>query len=153
MPEPLTTQIQTALRKAGITLHVWTPEQARHAVGHLSAEAQHKLDSLYEQQLKAQISGGLPDGHVYEMGLPDRTWLATGISHTLVRMTAEVVEAALRSLEGKHRMQALSGLAAAMRRPAAIFRLDEQTARQSVLVCIDRPDFPLMLKVVLGWII
>ena len=147
MTTNLTLQIRTALRKAGITLHIWTPEQADQAIGKLSPDAMHKVESLYERQLMAQLSGGLPMDHQYDLGYPSHTWLAAGILHAPLRIEARVLQEAIDKLEGKHRQRALSGLAAELRSPLAIFRLDEHDDRQSVLVCIDKPEYPLMLKV------
>ena len=147
MSDNLVLQIKDALQKAGITLHIWSPEQANRAVELYSIDEQVRLEARLRQQLGLQTKGRLPKGHVYNLGSPDRSWLTAGISNVPIRLKAETVEELLQRHDNRRVTDCLNGLIEAMRNPAAIFRLEEQQGQHSVLVCLDRPENPLMLKV------
>ena len=62
MSDNLVLQIKDALQKAGITLHIWSPEQANRAVGLYSIDEQIRLEARLRQQLGLQTKGRLPKG-------------------------------------------------------------------------------------------
>ena len=146
MAELLTEKLQAAMQKAGIDIHFWTEEQAAQALGFLSSGQNKQAGARFDRQLLAQLNGQLPDGHIYQMGLPCPKWLQSGVPNVPVEMQSVKLQPLLDTLESPKNRKQLLGLTESLAHPVAIFHHDERSSQQSLLMAFYHQEKPMMLN-------
>ena len=90
----------------------------------------------FNEELDRQISGELPEGHIYRLGRPSEALLSAGIPDLPIELSAERLKAkASVEYEGKHpfALESIRNLPDALSRPIAVFDARKKNGGKVVL--------------------
>jgi len=96
-----------------------------------------EVNDRFNRELQQQIDGSLPEGHVYEMGMPSKYLRSTGIENLPIRLSAKVLNIKSNLHRHKYSLATVKNLVKAIQQPWAIFAYGEQTKAQNLIIGIE----------------
>ena len=112
----------------------------KNAVSELSvAEAGevYELNDRFNNELNRQIAGDLPQGHVYDMGMPSEYLLSTGIARLPIRLSAKILNTKSNLERHAYDLETLRNLVYAIQKPWAIFSYGDRSKAQNMIIGIE----------------
>ena len=96
-----------------------------------------EVNDRFNQELQQQIDGSLPEGHVYEMGMPSKYLRSTGIENLPIRLSAKVLNIKSNLDRHKYSLATVKNLVKAIQQPWAIFAYGEKNKAQNLIIGIE----------------
>ncbi|WP_407403823.1 LPD1 domain-containing protein [Sodaliphilus sp.] len=132
-----TEAIITALgENAGLDVVMETQEAGRAAAG-MSGEMM-DVSEKFDNELQQQIDGTLPQGHIYEMGMPSDKLLACGIPNLPIQMNAARLKEKSSEFGHDFELSEIKGLVEAINNPVAVFDYGKNNAARNIIVNIQK---------------
>lgn len=96
-----------------------------------------EVNDRFNRELQQQIDGSLPEGHVYEMGMPSKYLRSTGIENLPIRLSAKVLNIKSNLDRHKYSLATVKNLVKAIQQPWAIFAYGEKNKAQNLIIGIE----------------
>lgn len=108
--------------------------EAEYAAEHTNVD---EVNGRFNNELSQQIDGTLPEGHVYEMGMPSKYLRSTGIENLPIRLSAKILN--LKSNLDRHTysLETVKNLVKAIQKPWAIFAYGDKAKSQNLIIGIE----------------
>lgn len=97
----------------------------------------YELNDRFNNELNRQIAGDLPQGHVYDMGMPSEYLLSTGIARLPIRLSAKILNAKSNLERHAYDLETLKNLVYAIQKPWAIFSYGDRSKAQNMIIGIE----------------
>lgn len=97
----------------------------------------YELNDRFNNELNRQIAGDLPQGHVYDMGIPSEYLLSTGIAKLPIRLSAKILNAKSNLERHAYKLETLRNLVYAIQKPWAIFSYGDRSMAQNMIIGIE----------------
>lgn len=97
----------------------------------------YELNDRFNNELNRQIAGDLPQGHVYDMGMPSEYLLSTGIARLPIRLSAKILNAKSNLERHAYNLETLRNLVYAIQKPWAIFSYGDRSKAQNMIIGIE----------------
>lgn len=97
----------------------------------------YELNDRFNNELNRQIAGDLPQGHVYDMGMPSEYLLSTGIARLPIRLSAKILNAKSNLERHAYDLGTLRDLVYAIQKPWAIFSYGDRSKAQNMIIGIE----------------
>lgn len=97
----------------------------------------YELNDRFNNELNRQIAGDLPQGHVYDMGMPSEYLLSTGIARLPIRLSAKILNAKSNLERHAYDLETLRNLVYAIQKPWAIFSYGDRSKAQNMIIGIE----------------
>ena len=97
----------------------------------------YELNDRFNNELNRQIAGDLPQGHVYDMGMPSEYLLSTGIAKLPIRLSAKILNAKSNLERHAYKLETLRNLVYAIQKPWAIFSYGDRSMAQNMIIGIE----------------
>lgn len=97
----------------------------------------YELNDRFNNELNRQIAGDLPQGHVYDMGMPSEYLLSTGIAKLPIRLSAKILNAKSNLERHAYKLETLRNLVYAIQKPWAIFSYGDRSKAQNMIIGIE----------------
>lgn len=97
----------------------------------------YELNERFNRELQQQIDGTLEAGHVYEMGMPSKELLSTGIARLPIRLSASILNIKSNLDRHAYDLSSIRNLVNAIQKPWAIFSYGDQMKAQNLIVGIE----------------
>lgn len=97
----------------------------------------YELNDRFNNELNRQIAGDLPQGHVYDMGMPSEYLLSTGIAKLPIRLSAKILNAKSNLERHAYDLETLRNLVYAIQKPWAIFSYGDRSKAQNMIIGIE----------------
>ena len=91
----------------------------------------------FNEDLQKQIDGTLPDGHVYNLGLPGNVLLGTGFPNVPIEMSASHLAEKANTAHHPFDIDEMKDLVRALQKPVAVFGYGDAGKAQNVIVEIE----------------
>lgn len=103
------------------------------------------INARFNEELKEQIEGTLPQGHIYSLGQPGKILRSTGIPNLPIEMSAN--RANLKSNQENHSfsLEVLEDLPKMLQHPIAIFSYGDKGKAQNVIVEVEHQGQNLLV--------
>ncbi len=91
----------------------------------------------FNQELELQINGELPKGHIYNMGMPSKILLSTGVPNLPIQMSATRLK--VKSSEYGHdfNLEEVKNLVEELQHPMAIFSYGDKNKAQNLILGLE----------------
>ena len=103
--------------------------------------ARHDIEEVnrkFNEQLEQQINGTLPEGHIYQLGMPSDILLSTGIPNLPVELSSTRLAEKAGQRNHELTISDVAGLPEAMQNPIAVFSYGNKGKAQNIIVEIER---------------
>lgn len=97
----------------------------------------YELNDRFNNELNRQIAGDLPQGHVYDMGMPSEYLLSTGIARLPIRLSAKILNTKSNLERHAYDLETLRNLVYAIQKPWAIFSYGDRSKAQNMIIGIE----------------
>lgn len=97
----------------------------------------YELNDRFNNELNRQIAGDLPQGHVYDMGMPSEYLLSTGIARLPIRLSAKILNVKSNLERHAYNLETLRNLVYAIQKPWAIFSYGDRSKAQNMIIGIE----------------
>lgn len=97
----------------------------------------YELNERFNRELEMQIDGTLPAGHVYNMGMPSKELLSTGIARLPIRLSASVLNVKSNLERHAYDLSSVRNLVNAIQKPWAIFSYGDKGKAQNLIIGIE----------------
>lgn len=97
----------------------------------------YELNDRFNNELNRQIAGDLPQGHVYDMGMPSEYLLSTGIARLPIRLSAKILNVKSNLERHAYDLETLRNLVYAIQKPWAIFSYGDRSKAQNMIIGIE----------------
>lgn len=97
----------------------------------------YELNERFNRELEMQIDGTLPPGHVYNMGMPSKELLSTGIARLPIRLSASVLNVKSNLERHAYDLSSVRNLVNAIQNPWAIFSYGDKGKAQNLIIGIE----------------
>ncbi len=104
-------------------------ERAR--VQMMSAET---ANERFNDELEKQIEGTLPEGHIYQMGMPSDILLSTGFPNVPIELSSTRLLEKSKQRGHEYELKDMTGLVSAIQNPVAVFSYGDKEKSQNVIV-------------------
>lgn len=104
-------------------------ERAR--VQMMSAET---ANERFNDELEKQIEGTLPEGHIYNMGMPSDILLSTGFPNVPIELSSTRLLEKSKQRGHEYELKDMTGLVSAIQNPVAVFSYGDKEKSQNVIV-------------------
>lgn len=118
-----------------ITDHVRFRNMAEAKEALLSPE---EVNTRFNDELRQQIDGKLPKGHVYRLGRPGNALLSAGIPDLPIELSATRLAEKAAQRNHEFALSDVSGLPEALRTPIAIFAYGDKNKAQNIIVELEK---------------
>lgn len=99
-----------------------------------------EIADKFNAELQQQIDGTLPDGHVYQLGVPGAVLASTGIPNLPITLQASVLNVKANDPLHPFALEEIRDLVPAIQRPWAIFKYGDSGKAQNLIVGIAKED-------------
>ena len=108
-------------------------------------ETSDAINARFNEELKEQIEGTLPQDHIYTLGLPGKILRSTGIPNLPIEMSAS--RANLKSNQENHpfSLEVLEDLPKMLQHPIAVFSYGDKRKAQNVIVEVEHQGQNLLV--------
>ncbi len=96
-----------------------------------------ETNEKFNKELQQQIDGTLPEGHVYDMGMPSKYLLSTGIEKLPIKLSAKVLNVKSNLERHSYNLESVKDLVNAIQKPWAIFSYGDKAKAQNLIVGIE----------------
>lgn len=96
-----------------------------------------ETNEKFNEELQQQIDGTLPEGHVYDMGMPSKYLLSTGIEKLPIKLSAKVLNVKSNLERHSYNLESVRDLVNAIQKPWAIFSYGDKAKAQNLIVGIE----------------
>ena len=97
-----------------------------------------EVNRRFNEQLEQQINGTLPEGHIYQLGMPSDILLSTGIPNLPVELSSTRLAEKAGQRNHEFTISDVAGLPEAMQNPIAVFSYGNKGKAQNIIVEIER---------------
>lgn len=88
--------------------------------------------------MQQQIEGTLPNGHIYELGMPSNILLNTGIPYLPIKMQASVLNKKSNDPNHLYGLSEIKNLVKFIQNPIAIFEYGDKSKSQNLMIGISQ---------------
>lgn len=108
-------------------------------------ETSDAINARFNEELKEQLEGALPQDHIYTLGLPGKILRSTGIPNLPIEMSAS--RANLKSNQENHpfSLEVLEDLPKMLQHPIAVFSYGDKRKAQNVIVEVEHQGQNLLV--------
>ncbi len=108
-------------------------------------ETSDAINVRFNEELKEQLEGTLPQDHIYTLGLPGKILRSTGIPNLPIEMSAS--RANLKSNQENHpfSLEVLEDLPKMLQHPIAVFSYGDKRKAQNVIVEVEHQGQNLLV--------
>ena len=99
-----------------------------------------EIADKFNAELQQQIDGTLPNGHVYQLGVPGAVLASTGIPNLPITLQASVLNVKANDPLHPFALEEIRDLVPAIQRPWAIFKYGDSGKAQNLIVGIAKED-------------
>lgn len=96
------------------------------------------INKQFNEELQQQIEGTLPNGHVYELGMPSDILLNTGIPYLPIKMQASVLNKKSNDPNHLYGLSEIKNLVKFIQNPIAIFEYGDKSKSQNLMIGISQ---------------
>ena len=96
-----------------------------------------ETNKRFNEELQQQIDGTLPEGHVYDMGMPSEYLLSTGIDNLPIKLSAKTLTIKSNLERHAYDLHSLLGLVKAIQKPWAIFSYGDKRRAQNLVIGVE----------------
>ena len=128
-------------------LSEYTPQKARYSlIGEQDIEA---INKQFNEELQQQIDGTLPNGHVYELGMPSDILLSIGFPYMPIELVASKLLEKSKQEDHPFDLEEVEDLVINIQKPMAIFRSATHIGSYVVLTEIEHggKNFVVAIKI------
>ena len=113
-----------------------TPAQAAKELMEQRGEARMmaEVNERFNNELQQQIDGNLPEGHIYQLGMPSDVLLSTGMANAPIEMSAQRLSDKATKFGHDFNLSEIKGLVEALQHPLAVFSYGDKGKAQNVVV-------------------
>lgn len=113
-------------------------------------ETSDAINARFNEELKEQLEGALPQDHIYTLGLPGKILRSTGIPNLPIEMSAS--RANLKSNQENHpfSLEVLEDLPKMLQHPIAVFSYGDKRKAQNVIVEVEHQGQNLLVELSLN---
>ncbi len=108
-----------------------------------------EFNALFNEELQEQIEGTLPQGHIYQLGMPSEVLRSAGIKNLPIELSAERLQEKSEQPNHPFFLSNLRGLPKSIAEPIAVFDSKTQTNSSVILTELQQEgvNFVVILKV------
>ena len=99
-----------------------------------------EVNERFNNELQQQIDGTLPEGHIYELGMPSEILRATGIPELPIQLSSKKLKEKSTDYGHDYNLEEVKDLVNALNEPLAIFTYGDKTKAQNIVVEIQSND-------------
>ena len=96
------------------------------------------INEQFNRELQMQIDGTLPQGHIYDMGMPSEILLSTGIANVPIQLNSTRLESKSSQFGHDFALSEIKDLVKAINDPVAIFAYGDKEKAQNIIVEIQK---------------
>lgn len=96
------------------------------------------VNERFNRELQMQIDGTLPQGHIYDMGMPSDILLSTGIANVPIQLNSTRLESKSNQFGHDFALSEIKDLVKAINDPVAIFAYGDKEKAQNIIVEIQK---------------
>ncbi len=100
-------------------------------------EATREINEQFNAELQQQIDGKLPEGHVYQLGMPGIVLRSTGVPDLPIQMSASRLRAKATEYGHDFDLKEIRNLVAELHKPIAVFAYGDKSKSQNIIVGIE----------------
>lgn len=104
-----------------------------------------EVNERFNEQLEAQIAGELPQGHIYQLGMPSTILQSTGIPNLPIELASSHIDTKVGQDNHPYSMGLLRDLPHLLQEPIAIFRYGDQAKSQNIIVEVEHDGKQLLV--------
>ena len=93
-----------------------------------------KVNTTFNEQLQQQIEGKLPQGHIYDLGMPSAVLLSTGFPNVPIELSATHLADKAATAHHPFGIGEMKDLVKAIQKPMAVFAYGNKSKSQNVIV-------------------
>ena len=93
-----------------------------------------RINDRFNQELRQQIDGTLPAGHVYKLGMPSPILQSTGIPDLPIELSAKRLQEKSEQRNHEFTITDVANLPEALRNPIAVFEYGDKNKAQNIIV-------------------
>ena len=98
------------------------------------------INKQFNEELQQQIEGTLPNGHIYELGMPSDILLSTGIANVPIQLNSTKLLEKSSNFGHDYELHEIKDLVKAINKPIAVFAYGDKTKSQNIIVEIQHED-------------
>lgn len=95
------------------------------------------VNSRFNKELQRQVDGNLPDGHIYQLGLPSAILRSTGVPNLPIQMSATRLRAKATEYGHDFDLTEIKNLVKELQTPIAVFAYGNKGKMQNIIIGID----------------
>ena len=102
------------------------------------ADALEKTNRRFNEELEQQVEGTLPQGHIYQLGLPGETLQAAGFPNLPIELLSTRLAEKAKQRNHEFEISDVKNLVQAINSPIAVFQYGDKNKAQNVIVETER---------------
>ncbi len=99
-----------------------------------------EVNEKFNNELQQQIDGILPEGHIYQLGMPSEVLVATGIPELPIQLNSTKLQDKATGYGHDYDLEEVRDLVKALHDPLAVFAYGDKTKAQNIVVEIQSND-------------
>ncbi len=96
------------------------------------------VNEEFNEELQEQIDGTLPEGHIYQMGMPGEILRSTGVPYLPIQMSAKKLQEKATMFGHDFELSEVRDLVKALQNPLAVFAYGDETKAQNIIVPLQK---------------
>ena len=108
------------------------------------------INSQFNAELQQQIEGTLPQGHVYQLGMPSEILKSTGVPDLPIALQSSILNIKANDRWHPFDLNEIKGLVNAIQKPWAIFSYGDAKKAQNLIVGISKGDKQFLVGISLN---
>lgn len=108
------------------------------------------INSQFDAELQQQIEGTLPQGHVYQLGMPSEILKSTGVPDLPIALQSSILNIKANDRWHPFDLNEIKGLVNAIQKPWAIFSYGDAKKAQNLIVGISKGDKQFLVGISLN---
>ena len=108
------------------------------------------INSQFNAELQQQIDGTLPQGHIYQLGMPSEILRSTGVPDLPIALQSSILNIKANDRLHPFDLNEIKGLVNAIQRPWAIFSYGDAKKAQNLIVGISKGDKQFLVGISLN---
>lgn len=108
------------------------------------------INSQFDAELQQQIEGTLPQGHVYQLGMPSEILKSTGVPDLPIALQSSILNIKANDRLHPFDLNEIKGLVNAIQKPWAIFSYGDAKKAQNLIVGISKGDKQFLVGISLN---
>lgn len=108
------------------------------------------INSQFDAELQQQIEGTLPQGHVYQLGMPSGILKSTGVPDLPIALQSSILNIKANDRWHPFDLNEIKGLVNAIQKPWAIFSYGDAKKAQNLIVGISKGDKQFLVGISLN---